>query len=144
MAAGCVTSLYDLADAVYDCKDIREFSESLGHVPLIDRNARGGEAGTFAPAEKVRYRERSAVERCNSELKDNYGARNVRVRGHLKVFLHLMLGVVALTSKAFSTCSAETVWNRQAGNRDVLGKTERDGRLRLEKRLSVVFHKKNG
>jgi len=100
MAAGRVTGLYDLADAAYDCKEIREFSESLGHVPLIDRNARGGEAGTFAPAEKVRYRERSAVERCNSELKDNYGARNVRVRGHLKVFLHLMLGVVALTSKA--------------------------------------------
>lgn len=100
MAAERVTGLYDLADAAYDCKEIREFSESLGHVPLIDRNARGGEAGPFAPAEKIRYRERSAVERCNSELKDNYGARNVRVRGHLKVFLHLMLGVVALTSKA--------------------------------------------
>ena len=100
MAAERVTGLYDLADAAYDCKEIREFSESLGHVPLIDRNARGGEAGTFAPAEKIRYRGRGAVERCNSELKDNYGARNVRVRGHLKVFLHLMLGVVALTSKA--------------------------------------------
>ena len=97
MAAERVTGLYDLADAAYDCKGIREFSESLGHVPLIDRNARGGEAGPFAPAEKIRYRERSAVERCNSELKDNYGARNVRVRGHLKVFLHLMPGVVALT-----------------------------------------------
>ena len=100
MAADRVTGLYDLADAAYDCKEIREFSESLGHVPLIDRNARGGEAVPFAPAEKIRYRERSTVERCNSELKDNYGARNVRVRGHLKVFLHLMLGVVALTSKA--------------------------------------------
>ena len=100
MAAERVTGLYDLADAAYDCKEIREFPESLGHVPLIDRNARGGEAGPFAPAEKIRYRERSAVERCNSELKDNYGARNVRVRGHLKVFLHLMPGVVALASKA--------------------------------------------
>ena len=100
MAAERVTGLYDLADAAYDCKEIREFPESLGHVPLIDRNARGGEAGPFAPAEKIRHRDRSAVERCNSELKDNCGARNVRVRGHLKVFLHLMPGVVALTSKA--------------------------------------------
>ena len=54
----------------------------------------------FAPAEKICYREKGAVERCNSELKDYYGVRNVRVRGHLKVFLHLMPGVFALTSKA--------------------------------------------
>ncbi len=43
-------------NAAYDCKEIREFSENLGHVPLIDRNARGREAGPFAPAEKICYR----------------------------------------------------------------------------------------
>lgn len=33
------------------------------------------------PARKIRYRERSTLERANSDLKDNYGARHVRVKG---------------------------------------------------------------
>jgi len=37
------------------------------------------------------------VERVNSALKDSYGGRHVRVRGHLKVACHLMFGVLALT-----------------------------------------------
>ena len=53
----------------------------------------------LSPAEKVRYRERSTVERGNSELKDNYGARHVRVKGHEKVYTHLMFGVIAITVK---------------------------------------------
>jgi hypothetical protein len=32
----------------------------------------------------------------NSALKDNYGARFVRVRGHDKVLCHLMFGILAL------------------------------------------------
>ena len=51
------------------------------------------------PAKKIRYRERSTVERGNSELKDNYGARHVHIKGHLKVFCHLMFGVIAITVK---------------------------------------------
>ena len=48
-------------------------------------------------AEQVRYNERSAAERVNARLKDEFGARNVRVRGHAKVLCHLMFGVLALT-----------------------------------------------
>ena len=33
----------------------------------------------------------------NSALKDSYGARHVRVRGHAKVACHLFFGVLALT-----------------------------------------------
>jgi hypothetical protein len=33
----------------------------------------------------VRYNERSAAERVNGRLKDDFGGRNVRVRGHAKV-----------------------------------------------------------
>ena len=50
----------------------------------------------YALAEDVRYNERSAAERVNGSLKDNFGGRYVRVRGHAKVFCHLMFGILAL------------------------------------------------
>ena len=53
-------------------------------------------AGHLYP-ETLRYRERSTVERVNGRLKDEFGARHVRVRGHAKVLCHLMFGVLALT-----------------------------------------------
>ena len=43
------------------------------------------------------YRERSTtVERVNGQLKDEFGGRHVRVRGHAKVLCHLIFGIVAL------------------------------------------------
>ncbi len=99
MASERATILYDLADSAYDAEDIKEFSKKLGHVPIIDPNKRRSDKTELAPAEKVRYRERSTVERGNSDLKDNYGARHVRVKGHWKVFCHLMFGVIAITVK---------------------------------------------
>jgi len=41
MSAQRVTSLYDLADAAYDAKEIRQMSERLGHVAIIDHNPAG-------------------------------------------------------------------------------------------------------
>jgi len=90
------TYLYDLMDAAYDAASIREVSREMNHVPLIDRNARGGVAMPFSPAEKVRYNERTGVERFNSRMKEEFGADHVMVRGYRKVKLHLMFGVVAL------------------------------------------------
>ena len=107
MTAARVTNLYDLMDAAYDAAEIRAHSESLGHVPIIDVNPRNSAAlkqeakarRTLGPmyAKDVRYRERSTVERVNGRLKDEFGARQVRVRGHSKVLCHLMFGVLALT-----------------------------------------------
>jgi hypothetical protein len=94
--ASRVTNLYDLMDSAYDAPSIRQVSESLGHVPLIDPNPRRGTKVAFAPAACVRYRERSNAERGNSRLKDSFGLRFVQVRGHAKVHLHTMLGVLAL------------------------------------------------
>ena len=91
--------LYDLADSAYDAPEIYEVSRALGHVPVIDPNKRRGDKIELDPAKKIRYRERTTAERGNSELKDNYGARHVRVKGHLKVFCHLMFGVIAITVK---------------------------------------------
>ena len=99
MASERATILYDLADSAYDAEEIKAFSEKLGHVPVIDPNPRRGDKIELAPARKIRYRERSTVERGNSDLKDNYGARHVRVKGQWKVLCHLMFGVIAITVK---------------------------------------------
>jgi len=99
MSATRVTSLYDLMDAAYDAKEIHAYSRRLGHVPLIDHNpGRGGVKQKMDPPEKERYKERSSAERVNSNLKDNYGGRHIRVRGAKKVSCHLMFGLLALTA----------------------------------------------
>ena len=48
---------------------------------------------------KKRYNERSTAERTNSDLKDNHGGENIRVKGNSKVFCHLMFGVIATMAK---------------------------------------------
>lgn len=97
MTAARVTSLYDLMDSAYDCKHIGEHSRSLGHVPLIEKLQRGKGRVPMQPHEALRFEERTAVERVNARLKDEFGGRNVRVRGPLKVMAHLMFGVLALS-----------------------------------------------
>ena len=99
ISAKRVTSFYDLMDAAYDAAAIREHSLSLGHIPIIDSNRRKGDKIEIDPAKKRRYDERSTAERGNSLFKDSFGGRQqVRVRGHAKVFAHLMFGLVALTA----------------------------------------------
>jgi hypothetical protein len=98
MTAARVRSLYDLMDSAYDAEQIRTFSRQLGHVPIIDPNPRSGEAIPLDPAQQQRFKERSSAERVNSNLKDNFGGRTVRVRGGQKVMCHLMFGVVALAA----------------------------------------------
>lgn len=96
LTADKVTSCYDLMDAAYDAVQIWEQSRELGHVPIIDRNPRGKEIIPKAAHEAVRYNERTAVERGNGRLKDEFGARSVQVRGPEKVMMHLMFGVISL------------------------------------------------
>ena len=99
MSTQRVTSLYDLADAAYDAKEIRQMSERLGHVALIDHNPRRGEKRRFTPSEAVRYRQRSSAERVNSHLHDNHGGRHVRVRGGVKVAAHLSFGMLVIAAE---------------------------------------------
>ena len=109
LTAARVTNLHDLMDSACDAPEIRVHSESLGHVAIIDANPRSAsrklERKTAARAqrtvghvcaEQLRYRERTTVERVKGRLKDEFGARQVRVRGHPKVLCHLMFGIVAL------------------------------------------------
>lgn len=87
---------YDLMDAAYDAVQIWAQSRELGHVPIIDRNPRRGKVVPMAPHEAKRYNERSVVERFNGRLKEEFGGRNVMVRGAKKVMQHLMFGVITL------------------------------------------------
>jgi hypothetical protein len=107
-----ITNCYDLMDAAYDIPGIIAHSRSLEHVPLIDKNPRRDqelkkelEAENLARRtlnlvmpETVRYNVRSTAERANSRLKDEFGANKVRVRGDVKVFSHLMFGVLVLAA----------------------------------------------
>lgn len=93
-----VTSLYDLMDAAYDARIIWEQSEMLGHVPIIDSNPRRGEKIEMDPAKKERYKIRSTSERVNARLKDEFGARHLRVKGPHKAMAHLMFGVLVLAA----------------------------------------------
>ena len=110
LTAERVRNLYDLMDSAYDAPEIRAHSRALGHVAIIDVNPRSGarkqalrqerqarRACGLVLSEERRYRERSTVERVNGRLKDEFGGRSVRVRGHAKVLCHLMFGIVALT-----------------------------------------------
>lgn len=117
MTSERVVNLYDLMDSAYDVPQIREVSQQLGHVPLIDVNPRRNPALKeeiaaenkrsrlvgHKPAEAIRYHERSTVERVNARLKDEFGGRMVRVRGHAKVMCHLMFGILALTANQLMT-----------------------------------------
>lgn len=99
MTAQRITNLYDLMDAAYDAQPIHAFSRALNHVPIIDHSPRGGEEKReMEPARAVRFHERTASERVNSNLLDNYGGRFVRVRGAVKVMTHLMCGLIVIAA----------------------------------------------
>ena len=111
LTAGRVRNLYDLMDSAYDAPEITAKIRDLDHVPIIDKNprstaikeeldteVRARKVAGYQLAEDIRYNERSASERVNARLKDEFGARNARVRGHAKVMCHLMFGVLALTA----------------------------------------------
>lgn len=105
------TSLYELMDKGYDAKAIREFIGDRGRVAitqycpkskqakeaLVEELKARGELSWMPPEDK-RLMNRTAVERVFSQLKDNYGGRNFRVRGGAKVQAHLMFGILALTA----------------------------------------------
>ena len=65
----------------------RIFKEALAREAMAQRGV-----GHRHPAD-----EHSNVERFNAGLKDNCGGRHVRVRGHAKVYYHLMFGILVLT-----------------------------------------------
>lgn len=110
LTAQRVVGLYDLMDSGYDASGIREHSKSLGHVPIIEERADPGKTEekrqeklawktlNWKPSDMVRYEKRTVVERSFSRLKEEFGARFVKVRGHAKVLTHLMFGILVLAA----------------------------------------------
>ncbi len=112
MTGARVTYLYDLMDAAYDAAAIHHHSKTLGHAPIIDRNFRAQHEVKaewerevdrmkfihMPDADDVIYDFRTMVERVNARLKDEFGARFLRVRGAIKVKCHLMFGILALAA----------------------------------------------
>ena len=108
---------YDLADAGYDAAEIRQASIDLRHVPIIDRNPRrgeknvddvGGRTVNIVDATTRRYFVRSGIERVFSHLHDAHGGKFVRVRGHAKVLLHLMFGLIVIAAEQIFRAAALT------------------------------------
>ena len=111
MTARRVTNCYDLMDASYDAPQIAAAARALGRVPIVPEQPRRDKkkkaqmaaeatarrAINFVAPEDIRYRQRTTPERVNARLKDEFGARFVRVRGYAKVTCHLMFGILALT-----------------------------------------------
>ncbi len=111
MTAERVDHCCELMDAACDSREIGLHARLAGRVAIIDTNprrdaklrerlateARAQRSAGHVRHDRVRCRQRSGVERVNSALKDSYGGRHVRVRGHAKVACHLFFGVLALT-----------------------------------------------
>lgn len=110
MTSGRVDYLYELMDSAYDADGIHAHSRKLQHVAIIATHPRRGTkkpsqmpkvfppqpTPQFTWAQQERFKERTMIERVNGRLKDEFGARQIRVRGAAKVMTHLMFGVLAL------------------------------------------------
>jgi hypothetical protein len=94
-----VQHLYSLMDAAYDAKPILDYIRGQDRVPLIDPNKRRDtDQRSFDPAEKIRYKTRTTVERANAHLKDWLIPSQIFVRGFEKVSFLLMCGVACLAA----------------------------------------------
>jgi Transposase DDE domain/Transposase domain (DUF772) len=112
-----VQNFYDLMDSAYDVPEIKEYSKSLGHVPIIDTHARGKTQKAekemeakrrrflgFNTAESKRYKARFPKERFNSLFKEYYGGKNIQYKGPVKVFCHAMFGILTCTAITLMRC----------------------------------------
>jgi len=109
MTAQRVVNLYDVMDTAYDATEIREDSYQQGRVPIIRPAKRKQKQTPFSGqprwgaremtwAQEDRFQERTMVERVYARLKDEFGGRDIRVRGGKKIMAHLMFGLLALSA----------------------------------------------
>ncbi len=107
-----VNFCYLLGDSAYDVKAVVQKAEDLGHRMIVDpkpynpaqklekeAEQRRRKLLNWAPADRVRYRERKKGERPNALIKEYYGGNNVYYRGYTKVACHLMFGVLTLSAR---------------------------------------------
>jgi len=108
-SSGRAKICYELMDSAYDVNAIKEYIQRENHVPLIKSHKRRGKRKEFVeqndkahatlhwrPADEVRFATRFSNERLFARLADSFLGPAIRVRGHLKVYCHIMLGVLSL------------------------------------------------
>jgi len=102
---------HGLMDAAHHSRETGAHARLTGRVPVtgtdprrdaglgerLAREALGRRMAGHIRHDRVRQRRRPGGGRVNSALRDPYGGRHVRVRGHAKVARHLFPGVLALT-----------------------------------------------
>ncbi len=109
-----INYLYDLADAAYDNKIIKTYSQKQNHRPIIDINPKNSKKLkaqiALAKSEKkilqplklynnsddLHYNQRGSVERVNAYLKDNYGCNKIYYQGAQKVASVLAFAVLSV------------------------------------------------
>jgi len=109
-----INYLYDLQDAGYDANIIREYSNKLGHRPIIDINPKNSKAlkekielikhekesfkviNQHQNLDKEHYNQRSMVERVNKYLKDDFGCDKIYYQGAKKVASVLAFGILSI------------------------------------------------
>lgn len=109
-----VSYLYDLQDAGYDADIIRDFSNTLGHRPLIDINPKNSKElkakialaksekeklsalNLYNDSDDTHYNQRSMVERVNKYLKDDFGCNTIYYQGATKVASVLAFGILSI------------------------------------------------
>lgn len=109
-----VNYFYDLQDAAYDAKIIREYSILHGHRPIIDINPKNSkelkaqialdkeEKKKFEllhmslDSTKHHYNQRSMVERVNAYLKDDFGCSKIYYQGAVKVASVLQFAILSI------------------------------------------------
>lgn len=98
-----VNYLYDLADAAYDNRIIKDYSRLHNHRPIIDINPKNSKKlkakkvldksetkildslNIYKDSDDLHYNQRSSVERVNAYLKDSYGCSRIYYKGAQKV-----------------------------------------------------------
>jgi transposase len=103
-----------VADSQYSCKKLRDQASAHGASAVIPypANQRRGEKGllrvdkhfrTHGPAgERKAYRQRAAIERMNSRLKDQLSLNRHRVRSLRNVTTHALLCIIAILLTALA------------------------------------------
>ncbi len=109
-----INYLYDLADAAYDNKIIKSYSQKQNHRPIIDINPKNSKKLkaqiALAKSEKkilqplklynnsddLHYNQRGSVERVNAYLKDSYGCSKIYYQGAQKVASVLAFAVLSV------------------------------------------------
>jgi hypothetical protein len=89
---------YNLFDRGYPGEPILRTAQALDQVAIVapKKNRKDQPAPQMTPDRAKRFENRTAVERFNSDLKENHGGSFIFVRGAAKVHAHLMFGVLTI------------------------------------------------